>query len=141
MVCSFTVSVAMAFLRHSWPELNCRGRDSNPHPFRDRLLRPAWLPVTPPRRSNQIILACSRFAPGKSTAGAKRKQLRFFHFFCQANPLSSLFTRLENFHAPVRGQRRPPLVQDSQPLSLVRAGHSRFGLAVRHHGSAALRPG
>jgi integrase len=29
---------------------NCRGRESNPYAFRHRILSPAWLPVTPPRR-------------------------------------------------------------------------------------------
>src|SRR5580765_1941801 len=28
---------------------NCRGRESNPHALRHRILSPAWLPVTPPR--------------------------------------------------------------------------------------------
>src|SRR5712675_287187 len=33
----------------------CRGRESNPHPLRDRILSPAWLPVTPPRH----LFCCS----------------------------------------------------------------------------------
>ena len=36
---------------------DCRGRESNPHALRHRILSPAWLPVTPPRRHFHCSLA------------------------------------------------------------------------------------
>ena len=47
-----TNSATRAFIRSHLPFAStidwCPGRDSNPHPFRDRFLRPARLPIPPP---------------------------------------------------------------------------------------------
>jgi hypothetical protein len=44
-----------------WP-----GWDSNPHALRHRLLRPAWLPVTPPGRPPAVYTTPRRPAPVRS---------------------------------------------------------------------------
>src|SRR4028118_85961 len=53
----------------------CRGRDSNPHALRHRLLRPAWLPVTPPRRGIRLPGEIRRLKDGRCAAdrGAGRE--------------------------------------------------------------------
>jgi Phage integrase family len=47
---------------------NCRGRESNPHALRHRILSPAWLPVTPPRRCDHCIKWVCRDAQSDRTA-------------------------------------------------------------------------
>src|SRR5262245_53183058 len=104
------------------PGEQCRGRESNPHALRHRILNPAWLPVTPPRL--EVLLLS---APPLSMQPAPAP---FFLFFCGPNPLSSSSNLPRSISMHFDSPAHTPPILDDRPWYKTLTRYHWFVLAV-----------